>query len=571
MRDPTVSFRENDFDADTEPLHFAIHTNNVTQLSHLLQQTSPPPDLSHQFFHTGTPLHYASEIGDVRAVSILLAAGADPTVLCSRNDTRYTSLGFAASNNHVDVVRLLWKSRTPEQHNEELKPWFAGLTVAARHGSIGVVEVLLDLWDGWSYQVRALALCHGSKRWHLNVVRLLLERTRFEKSELTQALHGAADHRDVLDLVPTRGTYGIEYINQRLLVGVLIDAGADPNIPCSFGYPPVCKTSYHENLTGALEMLLLKGANPNAVDSQGLTPLHILAQPVAGNGWRYSLNETAVRMVLQAKGSPTQPSTRGETPLHWAAQGADLRVFLLYLSSATDMGPQQLLDSKTNYDETILHFAASGGRVEIIEYLISQGANVNARDSSGWTPLMCALVLAPRGTGTKKSLSESIESAELLLAQGADPTVVTNEGWTALHCLALHADHDHDGTVAALAQKLVELGANPLARAPLLSPLNKGWASGLPWGQQLESIMAAPAEAGWFIKPAMQPLMWAAENGALGVIRGLLALQNHSVLVSDGEKGQYAARMAMESVWLERQEDLREAVLQTFLEAGAGI
>lgn len=164
--------------------------------------------------------------------------------------------------------------------------------------------------------------------------------------------------------------------------------------------------------------------------------------------------------------------------------------------------------------------------------------------------MICALNLAPCGTGTEKSLFESIESAKLLLAHGADPTVITNEGWTALHCLALQADHDHDGTVVSLTRELVEPGADPTARAPLLSPLRlyKGWAPRLAWGQRLERIMAAPAEASWFVKPGLPPLMWAAENGALGAIKGLLALQDHSVLVSDGENGQYAARMVMESV-----------------------
>lgn len=60
--------------------------------------------------------------------------------------------------------------------------------------------------------------------------------------------------------------------------------------------------------------------------------------------------------------------------------------------------------------------------------------------------------------------------------------------------------------------------------------------------------------------------MWAAENGAMGGIKGLLALQDLGVVASDGENGQYAARMAMESDWLEAK-DLREVTLQTLLEA----
>lgn len=51
--------------------------------------------------------------------------------------------------------------------------------------------------------------------------------------------------------------------------------------------------------------------------------------------------------------------------------------------------------------------------------LIERGADVNARCSSGWTPLMRACNAG------------DLESARLLMEAGADPTVKNLEGYTA--------------------------------------------------------------------------------------------------------------------------------------------
>ena len=69
-----------------------------------------------------------------------------------------------------------------------------------------------------------------------------------------------------------------------------------------------------------------------------------------------------------------------------------------------------LVDAKDDkFDGTFLHWAAAGGQNEIVELLIAKGADVNATDGDGDTPLH----LAGNSTATK-------EIAELLIAEGAD-------------------------------------------------------------------------------------------------------------------------------------------------------
>ena len=73
---------------------------------------------------------------------------------------------------------------------------------------------------------------------------------------------------------------------------------------------------------------------------------------------------------------------------------------------------------KTSAPTTPLHQAAKAGDVEQIKLLISQGADVNQRDSNTWTSLHEA---AHNG---------NIEAAELLISNGADVNVKDKDGWT---------------------------------------------------------------------------------------------------------------------------------------------
>jgi len=75
---------------------------------------------------------------------------------------------------------------------------------------------------------------------------------------------------------------------------------------------------------------------------------------------------------------------------------------------------------------TLLHLVAKDDSdVEVLEYLISQGADVNARDDYGSTPLHMAAQYNP-----------NVEVLKYLISQGADVNVGDVDGWTPLHVAA---------------------------------------------------------------------------------------------------------------------------------------
>jgi uncharacterized protein len=82
-----------------------------------------------------------------------------------------------------------------------------------------------------------------------------------------------------------------------------------------------------------------------------------------------------------------------------------------------------------------LHAAVAGRSAEAVAALLDRGADPNARQQAGYTPLMGA---AAAGRD---------DLADLLLAGGADPSLLSEDGKTAA---AIASEHGH----AALAKKL---------------------------------------------------------------------------------------------------------------------
>ena len=74
-----------------------------------------------------------------------------------------------------------------------------------------------------------------------------------------------------------------------------------------------------------------------------------------------------------------------------------------------------------NKDWSLLHSAGEGGDVSIIEIILSNGIEVNSKDSFGATPLMIAAAKCKK------------QAVDFLLSKGADPSLTTNVGRNSLH------------------------------------------------------------------------------------------------------------------------------------------
>jgi cyclase len=108
------------------------------------------------------------------------------------------------------------------------------------------------------------------------------------------------------------------------------------------------------------------------------------------------------------------PGGNGKAPLHWAAQGGHVEIVEFLIERGA------VVNSKNVADETPLHYAAALGHCEVVKLLIEKGALLNPKTILGETPLHYSTNLG------------QFESVQLLIEKRTDLNVKNNEGRTPL-------------------------------------------------------------------------------------------------------------------------------------------
>jgi len=140
-----------------------------------------------------------------------------------------------------------------------------------------------------------------------------------------------------------------------------------------------------------VELLLSLGADPNAVDQAGHTPLYSVGNEcgVPGGG-------DVVRALARAGANlDAQDGVKRCTALHMAARRGNVEVAEALLDCDADM---EARDSK---GETPLRRAVNCGKTAVAALLLARGADIRSRGSGGLTPVEAAR------TAPMKALLES--------------------------------------------------------------------------------------------------------------------------------------------------------------------
>ena len=152
-------------------------------------------------------------------------------------------------------------------------------------------------------------------------------------------------------------------------VKILLEAGADANAVNSVGGTPLFYAYKLNDLT-LMKLLLRHGAKTDIPITQvGQTVLHVAA---------YEGHAEVVRILLEAKAAVDVVSKSGQTPLFFAIKEKEVLSSLLAASANPN--------AKDESGLTPLFYAANNGNLDIVKALIGAGAYPNARDPKGRTP-----------------------------------------------------------------------------------------------------------------------------------------------------------------------------------------
>jgi ankyrin repeat protein len=376
------------------------------------------------------PLVVAAEEDQLDAVSLLLAAGADPARSDASGRTVLHALALAGDDQRASVVigevlARIRRGMRQQALDRAAKPngWTA-LHLAAARGSTPIASALLAA--GSDRLLRSqngfLPIHFAARHADSSLVRMLLQSHHRRQTSETV--------RDGETVLMHAGTHG-----SAETIALLLERKANLQRVDAHGATPLHYAARAGNIA-ALAFLLERArlAKPLLIDqpdADGATPLML----ACSNG-----GLEAMRLLLRSGCTANLRSHAGETALTLASRRGDARIVAELISSG-----RAATGEANDAGMTALHIAAHYGFVTIVDELLSRGADVNARTDMGRTPLHLA---------AREGHDRAI--ARLLAHPSISVATQSGQGQTALHLAAF------SGHLAA-----VELIARCMSRAEI--------------------------------------------------------------------------------------------------------
>jgi len=428
-----------------------------------------------------TPLHHAGERGHIEVATLLIRSGAQ---VDSRDKGGLTPVALAMSQNHREMVECLVGLGAA-----------VDLHLAAYLGDAGKVRGFLDSGadvnakgpDGWTPLLYAvlqnqreaarLLIAAGAG---LNAVRKGKYLPAGYRSGVVLHLAAAEGHFDLVELLIDAGAdveihdafvetalYAAVRNGRSDIVELLMAKGANPNTSsradCLCDNVPL-GIAVREGYVDVAEALIAGGANVNARDDFGWTPLHVAVT---------SYYESAVDAAMTMARPPRTDA--GEKWDRYAAAHDEIHAALMMRMTALLVDRGADVNAGDESGITSLHRVVYWSYKNVVEFLLTEGADVNARTGAvrerpyiAWGPEYGWCI----GSGVTP-LHQAVASGDpnvvnALIAHGADVNVLDESGRTPLHHAGARTNADIVGLLAVTGADVDvqdELGATPLIEA----------------------------------------------------------------------------------------------------------
>lgn len=186
-----------------------------------------------------------------------------------------------------------------------------------------------------------------------------------------------------------------------------IDTKGDINSSNSMGKSALIEAI--ANSKGSVSILVEGGANVNAKDMYGNTPLLLAVE---------KKDRETVKYLIDKGANVNVKNNNGDTPFMAAARNGDIETIKLLMSKGVNV------NSKDGKGNTILIEAINRNNDEMVKFLLENGANVNVRDK--WmNKEKTALMLVIENY-------MPVEIMEMMVAKGVELDVKDEDGNTAL-------------------------------------------------------------------------------------------------------------------------------------------
>ena len=401
----------------------AIHYSAAANASEMVRQIGQAngADLDLKTNEGNTALLLAASQGAKGAIKVLVEAGADVNV---KGPAEWSALHFAVDQDDLEVIGILCDGGADV--NAMCKEHKTPLMLAVMKVWGKAVRVLLDKCA--DPNLRDL---HGWSALHMAA----------ESKETIEILQLLINNGAYVDELTNKGNTALALAVLKNSIGsakVLLHGKADPSICGDHCWSPL-HVAAERNYSKMAELLCSFGANLNATNQQGYTPLVISVAK--------GFEEVAGTLLQNGANPDMQSELNGWSALHFAAQEDNHVMGELLCNFEAD------LDIRTHERNTPLLIAAkkkseqmvSMNSKRMMSILLGRMANANICDSHGWTALHCA------------AQEDDSEIIQLLCACSANCEAKTAKGNTPLAIAAIH-----NADVAA--EEFIKLGVDVNAK-----------------------------------------------------------------------------------------------------------